>query len=186
MNRYSQRTSGYQNIKLGTSSRYTLWSDGCFCCSLSMLSYSNPVETNRLLREQGGYTNQCLINSAKSAQILGLEYHGRTTVKPPFICIAEVKLSGHQHFIVFAPAGTVDQYNDLVLDPWDKPDKIGWKKNPYKVVSYRLFNEKKVSTEFSDAWKEMLDKGIYTEYTQHNTPVTTDMLAVFFSRYNKK
>jgi hypothetical protein len=36
--------------------------------------------------------------------------------------------------------------------------------------------------EFQVSWQRMLDEGIYTSFTEHNSPVTTDRLAVFLSR----
>ena len=148
MKHFSQHSPGYKNIKLGTCS-VTLWSHGCLVCSLSMLSGSDPVDTNILFTKKGGYASGCNVISAKAAKLLNLRYDGKKTAKPNHICIAETSyyswLGLKQHFFVFAPKGTVSVHEDLILDPLDAPNKIGWKQNKYKnkMISYRLFHEKK-------------------------------------------
>ena len=137
MNYYSQRNLTYKNIKLGTCTN-TLYSHGCFCCALSMIAYNDPVETNKLFTVKGGYSNGCMVNSDKAAELLELRYDGRSTKKPNHICIAE---TGHyktvgvpQHFFVFAPKGTVSDVTDLMLDPLDNPSTMSWKPVKYNIV----------------------------------------------------
>ena len=195
MQRYSQKNKGYEKIKLGTCTK-TMRSHGCFAVTLGNMASIDPIEVNRLLTTQGGYSQGCLMNSEKAAQILGLIYEGKTKTKPRFICVAETdhyKQSGYkQHFFVFAPQGTVSDLGDYILDPLDDPYSIAWKPNKYNIVSYRLFREKeidpleKLTPEERIAWYDMKDAGIFTEETKVDTLITTQKLAVFLSRLTKK
>lgn len=191
MKRYSQRQEGYNKIKLGTCSRNNLETDGCFVCSLSMLAYQDPQITNAEFTQQGVYLSGCSIVSNSAARVLGLDYDGKEySKKPSFICIAETLDYDRpstdfkeQHFFVFAPKGTVNEHSDMMLDPLALPSEMTWEPVKYKIKSYRLFHEKKQYTEeFEQAWQEMIDEGIYSDKTEHGKPVTTDQLAVFFSR----
>ena len=187
MEKYTQRNPKYKYVKLGTCNT-TLWNDGCFVCSLSMLTNKyNPEEVNLLLRNNGGYSNGCMVNSKKAAEILELEYKGITKSKSESICIAETNHFASkgvpQHFFVFAPKGTVNDVCDMILDPLDNP--CYWRENKYNIVSYRLFAENKPDTEFEDAFTLMRELGVYSEHTEKNTVITTNNLSVFISRLLK-
>jgi hypothetical protein len=96
-----------------------------------------------MLFRGGGYSRGCLVNSPKAAEILELQYDGKTLTKPNFICVAETHDLNNgrgQHFFVFLPIGG----GDYMLDPWEKPDKITIKPLTYNIVSYRLFHERKI------------------------------------------
>jgi len=81
----------------------------------------------------GGYSNGCLLNSPKAATYLGLVSKGKFTESNVRPCIAETdhwKSKGvPQHFFVLGEEG--------ILDPIDT--EVKWKKNPYRIVSYRVF-----------------------------------------------
>jgi hypothetical protein len=144
MNKYSQK---WYSDKLGTCN-VTIKSHGCFVTCLAMLVGIEPPEVNELLTKNGGYSNGCMLLSDKASKILDLEYNGKTTKKPDYICIAETnyyKKNGvPQHFFVYNKGDMVDPLDQ-------KPD---WRKCIYPIVSYRLFklkSMKKANQEFYDS-----------------------------------
>jgi len=155
---YSQRIAKYKKVQLGTC-KDTLWNSGCFVCSLAALTNKyTPEEVNNLLTNNGGYEKGCLVNSHRASDILGLKYDGKTETKPDEICIAEVKVLQIQHFVIFAPKGTVEGKYDVILDPLNNPTI--WKKNPYNIVNYRLFHERKETNEIKQVDKDKLETAI--------------------------
>lgn len=189
MQHYSQKQEPWQSDKLGTCNT-TIRFNGCFIVSLSMLTNSvDPRQVNELLKQDGGYSQGCMVNSSKAASILGLQYGGRTNIKPKFICIAETQdydrpstAYKEQHFFVFAPKGTVEEKYDVILDPLDNP--CVWKKNPYHIVSYRLFHiNEEIDEEMEAAIKWATDCGIATIF--NNKAATKEEVAVMLYRYNK-
>lgn len=135
MTNLSQNDNRWKNLRLGTSNT-TYGQSGCFVTSLAMLSHKLPTEVNALFISQGVYKLGCLVgDSAKAASVLGIEYGGKTTFRPPFTCISETnyyKPVVPQHFFVLLTNGEI-------IDPIDGRQK----KNNYPIVSYRLFHEKK-------------------------------------------
>lgn len=133
MKYYSQKDPNWKNIKVGFGNQ-NCYSVGCFLCSLSMMAEIEPPKVNELLKEKGGYSGNLII-SEKAAEALGLEYNGVYS-NPVFPCIMETdhyKSKGvPQHFVVMT-----DEKH--ILDPLDYP--VEEKKNPYHIVSYRLFNQ---------------------------------------------
>lgn len=134
---YSQKS--YQD-KLGTC-KDTIASSGCLitsCCNLfPRLIYfkKTPPELNEYCKKNGLYSNGCLLNFAALANKLKMTYI-KTSTKPKTTCIAETdhyKAKGvPQHFFMWKSDGTI-------IDPLDKnPD---WKKNPYRIISYRVFKK---------------------------------------------
>ncbi len=142
MLKFSQKDLRWSSNKLGTG-RNTIGSDGCFIDSGGMLGYMSPDVVNELMIKAHGYANRDRVISEVLAKVLGVEYNGITTKKPDHICIAETAhYSPRQHFFVFAPAGTLRQHEDMMIDPLDHPDVIGWTPVKYKIKTYRLFEEK--------------------------------------------
>lgn len=135
---YSQKA---YTDRLG-SCKDTIAQSGCFITSLCNLalnlntSKKTPPELNKWLIKNGGYSDGCLLNSAKGAEGVGLVSKGRTGINPEHICICETdhwKSKGvPQHFFVYSDGQAIDP---LDLNPT-------WKKNPYKIVSYRVFTVK--------------------------------------------
>jgi lysozyme len=165
---YSQKDPRWANEKLGTCND-TIGKSGCKVACLASFAGITPSEANKRIPYQSG----CLTEDVSAAKALGLEFNGRVTVKPSYECIAETdhyKPNGvPQHFFILLADGTIA--DPLDLDP--KP-----KKNPYKIVSYRLFKRKiisnpeppmegkcKVEPELRDALKEChgLDFGEYID-----------------------
>lgn len=186
MNRISQVDSRWRHQRLGTG-RLTIGQVGCFLSCLSMLSYKDILEVNQLLIDRGGFANGDMMISSKAAKILDLKYDGITVNKPDHICVAETKHFAPrvpQHFFVFAPQGTVSPSRDLMLDPLSNPATMDWQPVKYKVKTYRLFHEKEVDEPIEDSaeWKEMLEKGIFSEHTKHGHTPPTDELAIIISR----
>lgn len=151
MNLYSQKDPRWKDDRLGTCSD-TIANSGCNLCSMSMLGGILPPEANKNV----SYTNGCLMSDQGNAEQFGLKYLGRTTDAPWFMCKAETdhwKSKGvPQHFFVWRPDG-------MIADPLDYP--CVWKKNPYHIVSYRLFeaNEtKEKSMKINDKMKDELKK----------------------------
>jgi len=108
---YSQRDEKWAKIKLGTSNE-TIGSAGCLVTILAMLFDKTPREVNEILLARDGYFYGNLLNWIRAGEIFGFEYLGKK-VYPPVIypAVAEVRLDGHQHFILLL------NKND-VADPW--------------------------------------------------------------------
>jgi hypothetical protein len=130
MNQYSQNDPKWASKRMGNSST-TIGRSGCFITSLAMFCGKTPDVVNDMLTKGGGYGNGGLLNSEKASAILGIPYHGRTTAPQNTACIAETNNyapSYPQHFFVWLGDGNIiDSLNGQK------------KKNPYHIVSYRLF-----------------------------------------------
>ena len=126
----------WKNKKLGTCTD-TIGQSGCFITSLAMLADKLPDEVNDILRDGGGYSNGCLVIADKAAELLGLEYNGKSFDRPDYDCIIETNYYAPkvpQHFCVLTKDG--------ILDPLGKNIN-------YPIVSYRLFKGNTMSG-FSD------------------------------------
>jgi hypothetical protein len=141
------------SLRLGTGNG-TIGQVGCFITALSSLAHTTPDVTNKLMTEQGGYLYGNLVVSSKAARILDLPYEGRVASSPlqTRLCIAETNHFAPrvpQHFFVWLGDGRI-------MDPLDGQIKS----NPYKLVSFRLFGEKKEGQldPAIEAW--IKDKGI--------------------------
>jgi hypothetical protein len=142
---YSQKDNRWANVKLGTCSD-TIAKSGCKITCLASFAGITPPEANKIIP----YVNGCLTNDQTAAKALGLEYDGKSTTRPSYECIVETdfyKSKGvPQHFFILTPEG-------LAVDPLDLEPKP--KKNPYNIVSYRLFKplikEEPMNEEFAKA-----------------------------------
>lgn len=96
----------------------------------------DPVELNKQFIQDGVYQNGCMISDDLAAKSLGVEFDGRTTTMPTFMCIAETdnyKSSGvPQHFFVWLGQG------NMIMDPLTGTIKT----NNYHIISFRLFKER--------------------------------------------
>lgn len=135
-NIYWQRNPRYKGLKLGNSNT-SMQQYGCFLMCLSYVTRKDPIEVNRLLTEQGGYSGDMIL-TPKAFEILGLKYikTERDINKMPEQeeSIKEVLLGRSQHF-------TVRINKDgkrTIFDPW-----LGEVKpiNYYPFRSYRIFNK---------------------------------------------
>ena len=128
MTKYLQTDPEWANEKLGYS-QTTISANGCFVTCLGMLSDTPPNQVNNLLKNRYGFSgaSQNLVISEKAAEILNLEYHGKSASKPSYDTIAEVFVPKGQHFIVVLADGT-------------QVDPLG--KGNYKIKNYRLFKRK--------------------------------------------
>ena len=134
---YSQKD--YPKVKLGTCAD-TIAQSGCFltsfCNVLQELKVTqiNPEYFNRKAFPAGG----CMANAAYWASLYDM-YYTKTTVTPKGVCIIET-----DHF---ASAGFPQHFcmwkDGMIIDPLDHNPQ--WKKNPYHVVSYRVFTPNKTS-----------------------------------------
>jgi hypothetical protein len=95
----------------------------------------NPLELNEWLILKGCYTQGCLMNAPKAAGLLGMTY-AKTNQDPKTTCIFETdhykKVGVPQHFCLIRKDGKI-------VDPLDL--KPNWKKNPYHIVSWRVFTK---------------------------------------------
>lgn len=149
MKQYSQKNLRWKWQKLGTCNT-TIGKAGCFVTSLANLAdtelkdpkgkvrEANPSIVDWVATVKGLYAHRCLVVSKTFAKLLNLEYKGKSSKKPSYPCIMETDHYAYcnicQHFCVSFPDGDI-------IDSLDwKPKK---KKNPYNVVSYRLFRNKK-------------------------------------------
>ena len=142
MKTYSQKDPRYKNVRVGFG-KLTIGQAGCFLCCLSSIAEIEPPEANRLLKLHNGYGGKYgnLIRSENAAKALGLEYQGKqspltTSIQYPVIMETNYYKSRGipQHFVIMTDS-------KHILDPLDYPVKE--KKNPYPIVSYRLFNKQK-------------------------------------------
>jgi len=133
MKYYSQKDSRWSNIFLGNS-QSTIGKYGCFLTSISMIAEIEPTEINKTLTDNGCIDNNGSLSSQCAANILKIEYNGKTFQKPNYICIAETDFYKNkgvpQHFFIVLE-------NGQIVDPLDLEPKP--KNNKYPIVSYRLF-----------------------------------------------
>lgn len=147
---YSQRDLRWANEKLGTCTD-TIGKSGCKITCLASFCGKTPTEVNSIIP----YVNGCLTNDETAAKALGLYFGGKSTTKPDHDCIAETnhyKSKGvPQHFFILLADGTC--VDPLDLDP--KP-----KKNPYNIVSYRLFKplEQPMNKDFIKAIEKIVSE----------------------------
>jgi hypothetical protein len=129
MNYYKQTDFSDQ---LGTCNT-TIKRAGCFVTSLAMISGKTPPEVNNLLRDNGGFKNGCNMISDKAAEILGLEYNGKSSTLPEGYdpVIAETNY--------YKNSGTPQHF--FVISGGKRYDPLGKNIN-YPIVSYRLFKKK--------------------------------------------
>lgn len=123
MTPYKQRNYPDQ---LGTCNT-TIAREGCAITACGILANTSPPDVNRL----GCYLNGCLANWECLANKLNLDYESRRDVAVKYPCIAEVVLSGFQHFIVLKDENTQ-------IDPWTGQEG----KLSYQVLSYRNLTPK--------------------------------------------
>lgn len=152
MKYYSQRDPKWANLKLGNSNS-TIGRYGCFLTSLAMLAEIPPDQANEKLKKEGAFSKDLII-SDKAADALGLEYSppARSAHFVPYYdCIAEVDFNPatakkEQHFVVYLTDGKI-------VDPWDLNPKP--KKNPYNIISIRLFKKNKMKKELISILEEI-------------------------------
>jgi len=148
MNLYSQKDPRWMTDRLG-SCKDTIGQSGCNLCSMSMIAGVIPTETNKVIP----FVSGCLMSDESSAKALGLIFKGRVSKAPSSICKAETdhwkSVGVPQHFFVWRPDG-------MIADPLDYP--VSWKKNPYHIVSYRLFDGIKNNEEAMEIPSKMKDE----------------------------
>lgn len=146
---YKQSDPRWGNLKInGTKS--TLANYGCFICSLASLADITPDEALRKLEKAGAF-NKDLIISEKAAKALNLEYDPvkrSSDFQPSHTCIVEVDYKPatsqkDQHFCVYFTDGTIG-------DPIDGSIK----KNPYRIISFRLFKPKQAEIDWKKKYEE--------------------------------
>jgi hypothetical protein len=100
-----------------------------------------------------------LTDKIRIAQVLGLEYHGTSSVQPNYPCIAE---TAH-----FAPRGVLQHFY-IIKPDGSQIDPLGYSIE-YKVKSYRLFKGKdnmnglKLWDNNGQVWAEFDNKQFYVE-----------------------
>lgn len=148
---YSQKDPKWKNKRIGSCAD-TFGQSGCNVTAMATLCGKTPEEVNAIVP----YRNGCLLSDSTACTSLGLEYLGRQSTPPSFICKAETdhyKNKGvPQHFFVWRPDG-------MIADPLDYP--CTWKKNPYNIVSFRLIKpitEESMEKEFVKAVSDLLGK----------------------------
>lgn len=140
---YSQKDTRWSNIKLGTG-KYTVGRAGCYIVSLCNLLIEKdiinltPKDMNELCLRKGFYANNDMLKSLEIAEYFKLNYKN-TGVNPKKICIAE---TNH-----YASSGVPKHFfllysNNTIIDPLKNPATV--RKNPYKIVSYRVFTKKDI------------------------------------------
>lgn len=151
---YSQKDPRWGNEQLG-GCKGTLFKDAaCKITCLASFCGKTPSEVNKIIP----YVSGCLTEDVSAAKALGLPFLGKTTVKPDFDCISETdhyKSKGvPQHFFILLADGRCVDPLDAIPVP---------KKNPYRIVSYRLFKpliiEEPMQNEFVKALSELTGEG---------------------------
>lgn len=134
MRYFSQHDPKFKKIKLGTSND-TVFNSGCALVSISNITDNDPEFLNNFFVTTGVFSNGNMIDFSKAASRLGYTYKKQLN-NPKIKCVAETahfKSKGvSQHFFLLKP-------DNSIIDPLDYP--IEFKKNPYKIVSYRIFNK---------------------------------------------
>ena len=151
MTYYSQKDQKWASEQLGTCKGETIGKSGCKITCLASFCGKTPSEVNKIIP----YVSGCLTNDETAAKALGLAFLGKSSVKPDFDCIAETdhyKRRGVlQHFFILLTDGRCVDPLDLNPAP---------KKNPYKIVSYRLFKplsvEESMEKEFVKAISDLV------------------------------
>ena len=147
---YSQKDERWAREQLGTCKGETIGKSGCKITCLASFCGKTPSEVNKIIP----YVSGCLTNDETAAKALGLAFLGKSSVKPDFDCVAETdhyKRRGVlQHFFILLTDGRCVDPLDLNPAP---------KKNPYKIVSYRLFKplsvEESMEKEFVKAVSDL-------------------------------
>ena len=147
---YSQKDLKWASERLGTCPNETIGKSGCKIACLASFCGKTPSYVNKIIP----YVSGCHTEDASAAKALGLLFLGKTTVKPDFDCIAETdhyKSKGvPQHFFILLADGRCVDPLDAIAVP---------KKNPYFIVSYRLFKpllvEESMIKEFVKALSEL-------------------------------
>lgn len=150
MTYYSQKDPKWASEQLGTCKGETIGRSGCKITCLASFCGKTPSEVNKIIP----YVSGCLTNDETAAKALGLTFLGKSSVKPDFECLAETdhyKRRGVlQHFFILLADGRCVDPLDLNPIP---------KKNPYKIVSYRLFKplsvEESMEKEFVKAVSDL-------------------------------
>ena len=150
MTYYSQKDPKWASEQLGTCKGETIGKSGCKITCLASFCGKTPSEANKIIP----YVSGCLTNDETAAKALGLAFLGKSSVKPDFDCVAETdhyKSRGvPQHFFILLTDGRCVDPLDLNPAP---------KKNPYKIVSYRLFKplsvEESMEKEFVKAVSDL-------------------------------
>ena len=151
MTYYSQKDPKWASEQLGTCKGETIGRSGCKITCLASFCGKTPSEVNKIIP----YVSGCLTNDETAAKALGLTFLGKSSVKPDFECLAETdhyKSRGvPQHFFILLTDGRCVDPLDLNPAP---------KKNPYKIVSYRLFKplsvEESMEKEFVKAVSDLV------------------------------
>jgi len=149
---FCQKDSRWGKLKInGTNS--TMANCGCKVCTSASLAGITPDEALKML-EQGKAFDRDLLYDDRVAEVLGLEFDPKrrsADFKPSHICMVEVDYKPttsnvDQHFCVYFPDGTIGDSID---------GKI--KKNPYRIISFRLFKPKEV-IDWKKKYEEAVDK----------------------------
>jgi len=133
MKSFSQKDKAWGNLLIG-STNLSMKLYGCFITSLSMIAEKPPDVVLGILNRNNAFNHEGLLLSEVAAKALGLDYGGYQAQPPNMDCIAETNHfypTVPQHFFVLLKSGKI-------IDPLDAATK----KNPYKIVSYRLFSKK--------------------------------------------
>ena len=127
MQNYTQTDPRWKNLTYDGVN--TFGKTGCLVVSLANLSDKSPIDVASILKNNNLFTNGYINDSAKAAQVLGLEYNGVSQNKPDYDTIAETNYySPGQHFFIVKVDGSI-------IDP------LGLHSS-YPIVNYRLFKSK--------------------------------------------
>lgn len=140
MRQQSQKNPIWSKEKLGTCDT-TFGESGCYITSLANLVDKTPLEVNKILLEGGGYTNGCLVNSQRAAELLGMNYLKADTENEMGYqvllyhqpIIAETNYYAPktlQHFFILLP-------DNNIIDPLNPVIK----RNFYPIKSLRIFKK---------------------------------------------
>lgn len=135
MQKFKMGSPSWGEMTLGNSGK-KMKEIGCFVTSLSMLDNRTPDIVLDILNRNNAFNNKALLLSDVAAKALGMKYKGKSTKAPNFPCVAETDAYSNigipSHFFVYLEPRKI-------IDPIDGQEKP----NPYNIVSYRLFKEKK-------------------------------------------
>jgi hypothetical protein len=113
----------------------TFCKNGCFVCALADITNRTPNDVAWTLKSNGLFTDGYINDLAKAASVLGLEWHGKSTTKPNYACIAWT------NYFDNAKTNAIEKHFFVVKTDGSLVDPLG-KGIYYPIKEYYLFKAK--------------------------------------------
>jgi len=179
----NQRDPRWADVQLGTCSPETIGSDGCLITAIAEINNTTPLEVNKRLTTNGGYTSGCLMYLDVKARVP--DYKALVHVSDRYAdvpvpegaigtanswlerggdCVGQVVLRGGMHFLRITKFfGSGIYSNAIVHDPWTGEemaitDKYG-RTAPIALV--RLFCYSDITTRGFEDYSTLVQDPLY-------------------------